>query len=225
MHYAYLIAYRARPPQEFRCDELVALINNIERLHRENPQHTYRIWVIEQGNNRPFNRGWLLNAGFLEAVRATPDAMFVHCNTDYTLPVGPLPAAMQQMPEGIHDVHGYEHALGGYCLFGADAYRQCNGFPVDLCGWGGEDIAIAKRLQIAGVPVVRYEGIYNQWVSEQRDHVRDESDNMRNIARGMDVTSETLHANGLTTTKYWIAEQSEDGCVSWRTIDGEEVPC
>jgi UDP-glucose 4-epimerase len=219
MHYAYLIAFRARPPQEFRRAELDSLIENIRQLHAANRQHTYKIWVIEQGNDRPFNRGWLLNAAFMEAVRETPDAVFVHCNTDYTLPVGPIPAPMQQTPEGVHDVHGFDQALGAYCLFGADAYRRCNGFPVDLWGWGGDDIAIAKRLVLAGVPIVRYEGLYNRWVQEQKEHFRDPSANSANIQRGLDVTADTLHDNGLTTTRYWVVSLRDEDHLSWRTID------
>jgi UDP-glucose 4-epimerase len=219
MHYAYLIAFRARPPQEFRRAELDGLIENIRQLHAANPQHTYRIWVIEQGNDRLFNRGWLLNAAFAEAVRENPDAVFVHCNSDYRLPVGPMPESMQQMPEGVHDVHGYEPALGAYCLFTADAYRRCNGFPNDLWGWGGDDIAIWKRLQLAGVPVSRDESIYNRWVQEDKNHLRDQSANNANIQLGLSVTAETLHDNGLTTVRYWIAGQREEPDLSWRTID------
>lgn len=221
MHYAYLIAFRARHPQEFRRAQLDALIENIRSLHAANPQHTYRVWVLEQGNDRPFNRGWLLNAAFLEAVRETPDAVFVHCNTDYAIPVGPMPAQLQEMPDGVYDVHGWDGnppGLGAYCLFTAEAYRRCNGFPNDLWGWGGDDIAILARMRLAGVPVVRHEELYNRWIVEA-DHPRDKSANNANTEKGLRVTTETLHDDGVNTARYWISASHDSEDVSWRTID------
>jgi len=221
MNYAFLIAYRARPPQEFRKQELEALIENIRAVMAKNPRHTYKIWVGEQDDDQKFNRGWLLNAIFNEAVREDEDACFIHVNTDYQLPVAELPGELEEMPEGFLDLHGYPLALGAFCAFSAQAYRACNGFPNDLCGWGGDDWAIWKRINLAGLKVERPPHLYNRWILEGKEHVRDQSNNADNITRGLNVDAASLRLNGASTAAYWMSRSSSPGLhgdVRWRSF-------
>ena len=212
MNYAFLIAYRARPPQEFRKNELATLVQNIRATMAKNPRHTYRIWVGEQDDDQKFNRGWLLNAVFKEAGRQDSGSVFIHCNTDYRLPVAELPGELEEMPDGFLDLHGYPLALGAFCAFSETAYVKCNGFPNDLWGWGGDDWAIWKRIELAGLKVNRPPHLYNRWIDEGKDHVRDESNNAENISKGLAVDGLSLGTNGLNTCAYWIsgAEKQAD---------------
>jgi UDP-glucose 4-epimerase len=221
MNYAFLIAYRARPPQEFRKQELEALIENIRAVMARNPRHTYKIWVGEQDDDKKFNRGWLLNAIFNEAAREDETACFIHVNTDYQLPVAELPGELEEMPEGFLDLHGYPLALGAFCAFSARAYRACNGFPNDLWGWGGDDWAIWKRIELAGLKVDRPGHLYNRWILEGKEHVRDESNNAENITKALDVTGASMMQNGANTAAYWISRSSSPGVqgdVRWRSF-------
>ena len=61
-----LISYRARGNQEFRRTQLMTAINNFKTYFELN-KIEYKIVISEQNNDNKFNRGFLLNAAFLEA--------------------------------------------------------------------------------------------------------------------------------------------------------------
>lgn len=225
MDYAFIIAYRARSPQTFRSIELEGLIDNIRSLSKLNTDHTFRVFVIEQDDDLKFNRGFLLNAGFIEAHKINANYCFVHCNTDYRIPIAPLPDIFCTMPNGFLDLHGFplqlgQHvqALGGFASFSASAYLTCNGFPNDLWGWGGDDWAIWLRTKITGVAIIKPANLYNKWVIEKHNHVRDRSDDDRNIQNALNTTFYSLAFNGVSTCKYYLNESWNDDFVSWRKV-------
>jgi hypothetical protein len=61
-----LISYRARVNQEFRRRQLMTAISNFKEYFEHN-KIEYKIVISEQNNDNKFNRGFLLNAAFLEA--------------------------------------------------------------------------------------------------------------------------------------------------------------
>lgn len=89
------------------------------------------ILVVEQLDNKPFNRGALLNIGFLETENDYPyfimhDVDMIPITADYSYPDKPTHIATQcsqfeyKMPYG-----GY---FGGVNLFTKEQFRSVNGF-------------------------------------------------------------------------------------------------
>lgn len=218
MKIAWLTVHRAMGEQLFRRKELAGWIENIRALMRANPGVLYHIYVAEQADEKGWNRGLLYNAAFQIASVDDRSVLFVHCNTDYRLPVDPLPDEMFYHGPGFLELHGFPGGLGSFCAFYAPAYEACNGFPSDLRGWGGEDHAIRKRIELAGLPMRRPEHLYNRWLKEDAGHARDETHNSANIEKGCAVTAETMWENGLSRMAHEVHSINRYGDVTWARI-------
>lgn len=218
MKIAWLTVHRAAGDQLFRRKEIAGWIANIRAVMRANPGCLYRIYVAEQADDKGWNRGLLYNACHQQAALDDRNALFVHCNTDYRIPEEPLPDEFFYHGEGFLELHGYPEGLASCCAFYAAAYEKCNGFPSDLRGWGGEDVAIRKRMEITKIPTKRPDHLYNKWLKEISDHPRDMQHNPANLEKGCAVTAETLGDNGLGRLAYEVESVRTDGDVVWARI-------
>jgi hypothetical protein len=218
MKIAWLTVHRAAKEQLFRRKELAGWIENIRAVMRVNPGILYRIYVAEQVDEKGWNRGLLYNAAFQTAAVDDRSVLFIHCNTDYRLPLESLPDELFYHEEGFLELHGYPEGLGSFCAFYASAFEQCNGFPSDLRGWGGEDVSIKKRIDLTGLLIHRPDNLYNKWLKENSDHPRDQSANQDNIAKGTAITAETLWDNGLSRMAYKVESVKEYGDTVWARI-------
>jgi hypothetical protein len=96
--------------------------------------------------------------------------------------------------------------LGGCCSFDAPSYRQTNGFPNDLWGWGGDDWAMMRRIRERNVSYCQSSVFNTKWMIENRDHVRDKKTNDTNIQLAM---TEPIEKSGLHNVKYDIMRFGE----------------
>lgn len=218
MKIAWLTVHRAMGEQLFRRKEIAGWIENIRAVMKANAGILYHIYVAEQADDKGWNRGLLYNAAFQIASVDDRNVLFIHANTDYRLPVAPLPDEFFYHGEGFLELHGFPGGLGSCCAFYAKAYETCNGFPSELRGWGGEDHAIKKRIELAGLPIRRPEHLYNRWLAEDTAHPRDEAHNAANIEKGCAVTAETMWDSGLSRMAYEIHSQHRYGDVTWARI-------
>lgn len=98
--------------------------------------------VCVRCDQRPFNRGLVKNAGFLEADPDDGDTVCFH-DVDIMPATPTYPACEDAMT--VRHLYGHRHCLGGVLLMQAGLFRRANGFPVDQWAWGGED----RQLQVA----------------------------------------------------------------------------
>ena len=116
-----------------------------------------RILIVEQSDGRKFNRGALLNAGFL-LTRGDFDWFIFHDvdllpsdelvrETYFKRPATPDPLHIG----GVWDRYKYETYFGGITAFSRSTFEQLNGFPNFIYGWGGEDDVLYFRLLKAGL--------------------------------------------------------------------------
>lgn len=116
-----------------------------------------RILLVEQSDGRKFNRGALLNAGFLltrcdfnwfifHDVDLIPSDELVR-ETYFKRPATPDPLHIG----GVWDRYKYESYFGGITAFSRSTFEQLNGFPNFIYGWGGEDDVLYFRLKKAGL--------------------------------------------------------------------------
>jgi len=110
----------------------------------------YTMWVVEQADTRPFNRGALLNAGFILAEAAGID-VFALQDVDFV----PLPSSahlyLTPLYDGPRHLLGRVDSAGGAVLFTREQFRLANGYPNGFWGWGFEDHDLLNRLECAGL--------------------------------------------------------------------------
>jgi len=170
----------------------------------------HKVFVIEQSDDdRKFNRGKLLNLGFILA-RNEGFNVFVFHDVDL-LPQTVISKWYLEKPAVGHPIHiarcwsRYNQSktyLGGIVSFCSEDFERIDGFPNLYWGWGGEDDELSKRVSTAGLTVVGPERtIPNavvdleemsldqklQWLRENREvkcnikwEVNDEHDKFRN---------------------------------------------
>lgn len=134
----------------------------------------YRVLVVEQDKDLPFNRGAMKNIGFLLG-RAESDYTCFH-DVDY-LPIW-ADYSYPELPTGIvwygaearQVAHGrsagmiYHKSLdfffGGVFLTPNKTFAQVNGYANDYWGWGYEDVDLVNRFKANGIDVVRRKGTF-----------------------------------------------------------------
>jgi len=215
--YVCLMAYRARHPQEFRREEMRNMIANWKeyfRIHDKDLQ----IMIVEQDNDKPFNKGLLWNAAFLEAEKyfdGVSPKYYMHNNSDNLINMGePFPPDVASPDVGFTDIRRVPHLdeyiggnmLGGCCLFDGPSYRETNGFPNNIWGWGGDDWALMRRIRERNVPYKRSVVFNSNWMIENRDHVRDKKANDQNIQIAL---TEPIEKSGLNDCTYNIMRFGE----------------
>ena len=133
----------------------------------------YRVFIIEQENGLPFNRGALKNIGFVVG-REHSDYTCFH-DVDY-LPVwadyswSDTPAAIvwhgaetrlwSLKHPGRRLGHKIEDFFGGVVLTPNALFEQVNGYANTYWGWGWEDSDLKHRYQSAGITFTRRKGSF-----------------------------------------------------------------
>jgi hypothetical protein len=177
---AVIVPFREQPEQN-RGLQLARFAEELPRFLRSAaiapPLAAFHVIVVEQSaDGYKFNRGKLLNAGFLAAVASSgeraarfglppqPAAFDAFCFHDVDLlpgpPLGPW-YARRPAPRPLHIGAAWTRYpsaayVGGILTLSARDVRAANGFPNDFWGWGGEDDEMRARLGDAGLlPVER----------------------------------------------------------------------
>jgi len=145
-----------------RVGVIVPYRDRKEQLHRfidhtskylSNRNFDYFIIVVEQLDNKEFNRGKLLNVGFKEARKKRCDYVVFHDvdmlaeKVDYSFSEIPMHLASDRLP--------FDHYFGGITLFPVDYFEKINGFSNVYWGWGFEDDDLRYRCIEKDVPLVR----------------------------------------------------------------------
>jgi hypothetical protein len=121
----------------------------------------WRVYVIEQLGEQPFNRGALLNAGFLLAEPQSDyvcfhDVDYLPVWADYSYPFQPTRLIWHGLTVG----EDRENFFGGVVALDNRHMRAANGYPNRYWGWGFEDVEFAWRLRAAGLAIEHRDGTY-----------------------------------------------------------------
>lgn len=197
-------------PYRDREDHLYKFLPHI--LHYLNvKQIDHRIYVIQQSCGRPFNRGRLLNVGFIEADHECDyfvfhDVDMLPIDVDYSYEENPTHLAASASQFGYQ--LPYEGYFGGAVLFSRDAFQKVNGFSNEYWGWGAEDDDLLYRCHKAGYQVCRrLPGVFDS-LTHPRDILQ--SDYEKNIDRIRLMQSGTLdwRSEGVNSCKYQVVERT-----------------
>ncbi|XP_062615875.1 beta-1,4-galactosyltransferase 4-like [Saccostrea cucullata] len=154
-HLAIVIPFRDR--EEHLC---ILLKNLIPMLMLQLTE--FRLFVVEQTGNGTFNKGRIMNAGFLEAMKTynfdcvifhDVDLIPEHDGNLYDCGDHPrhLSVAIDKMSYKLM----YSFLVGGVLGFRPDQFRRVNGYSNAFWGWGGEDDDMALRIVYSGLRIMR----------------------------------------------------------------------
>ena len=153
--YIIIIPYRNRQSQlEKFITETVPLFQKILK--------SFKVVIVEQADGKLFNRGSLLNIGFVEYKKHAK--WFFNHDVDYY----PTETCIEQYylntpPNELDktdNVIGFVgiitppcDTLGTIIKFHGDYFERCNGYPNNFWGWGVEDKALQNRVELFNIPI------------------------------------------------------------------------
>ncbi|XP_078329949.1 beta-1,4-N-acetylgalactosaminyltransferase bre-4-like isoform X2 [Crassostrea virginica] len=153
---AILIPFRKRE------EHLQILLNNLHPfLYKQ--QLDYTVYVVDQVDEKPFNKGKLYNIGYTEAKKNNHTCYVFH---DVDL-----------IPENDHNLYGcvrspmhlsraidkYNYSLpddkliGGVSAWRTEEFERVNGWSNLFWFWGGEDDDMSYRIMANRLPIYRFQ--------------------------------------------------------------------
>jgi len=187
--------------------------------HMENSEFLrdldYEIVIVEQ-DDKPFNRGKLLNVGALESPYADyycfHDVDMLPITSDYTYTPNPTHLAAEAEQFGYK--LPYNRYFGGVTIFDKHSFIKANGYSNDYWGWGAEDDDVMLRCVLNGIPTSRKNGRYRS-LSHERNIIKDLYDeNLKKYysfssQEGQKDAMSKINLDGLTTLEYEILEEKK----------------
>ncbi|XP_034830673.1 beta-1,4-N-acetylgalactosaminyltransferase bre-4-like [Maniola hyperantus] len=152
---AILVTYRKRQSQ---LDIFIPYMHNF--LRKQNIH--YKIYVIEQQDDKPWNKGLLYNIGAKQAIAENFPCLILHDVDLLPLDESNLYACLHQprhMSASIDKfrfVLIYKTLVGGVLAITSDQYKKLNGFSNRFQGWGGEDDDFATRIMENKLDILRF---------------------------------------------------------------------
>lgn len=152
---AIIVAYRNRQRQ---LDIFLPYMHNF--LRKQNIH--YRIYLVEQQDEKIFNKGILYNVGAKVAIRDKFPCLILHDVDLLPLDANNLyvcanePRHMSASIDKFRFVLPYDYLVGGVLALKSEQYVQVNGLSNRFEGWGGEDDDFSWRLSSHKINVIRY---------------------------------------------------------------------
>jgi hypothetical protein len=205
---AIVIPFRARE------EHLAVLLRHLHPILKRQQLH-YRIFVVEQDKKYKFNKGKLINAGFLEIQRLFPYSCFVFQDVDLVPEDDRIDYACKQSPmhlAGLIDKFNYtlhsQNAFGGVVSFSTNDYKKVNGFSNLFWVWGGEDDNLYRRVVLNGLishreclQIARYTMLKHT----NRMYTRTANDHYEG-KKSMRMAIQHANADGLNSVSYHLTE-------------------
>ena len=196
---AFIVPYRARE------EHLKLFVPHYKRLF---PQAD--IYIVHQLGNGYFNRGSLLNIGFIYAEHkadafdlADIDMLAVENEVDYSFPKSAthLASSVSQ----YNYVLPYPEYFSGHVLLTSEHMRSVNGFYNDYPGYGCEDDCFYRSFTERNLPVERR---YGRYESLPHERIIDKDEDIREMFnKNWEVSSRPRDfSNGLESCKYEIED-------------------
>jgi predicted glycosyltransferase involved in capsule biosynthesis len=106
----------------------------------------YELIVVEQDGAKTFNRGKLLNIGFIYSKKLNCDYVVFHdidmlpIDVDYSYSPHPVQLSTKFISEDpTFNRIVFDEYFGGVTLFPTNIFETINGYPNEYWGWGYED--------------------------------------------------------------------------------------
>ena len=191
-------------PFRNREQHLVKFIPHMEKFLKDE-EIPFEILIIEQGDNKEFNRAKLLNIGYAEFpdfdYYAFHDVDMLPVDSDYSYINGPTHLASRA--EQFDYKLPYDGYFGGVTLFDKESFVKINGYSNEYWGWGAEDDDVLLRCSIMGIPTFRKDCEYLSLSHERKiDSVPYWTNVNKLRSFQSNPTADSIMSDGITTLKY-----------------------
>jgi hypothetical protein len=135
-------------PYRNRENHLNLFCRQMEYILEETSIQSHQILIIEQKDNRDFNRGAMKNIGFLLVREKYPDDyhnITLVFNDIDTMPFVKNTFPYQTIHGNVKHFYGFQFALGGIVSITGKDYETIGGFP-NFWAWGFEDNELQNRV-------------------------------------------------------------------------------
>jgi predicted glycosyltransferase involved in capsule biosynthesis len=177
----------------------------------------YRIYIVEQSKNKPFNKAKINNIGFLESVKENKDVERYLFNDVDNYPKDKDIIPYKTSLNSVHHFYGDKRWLGGFYTISKTIYEKINGYSNDFWGWGGEDGDFLNRLNVFNIPIDR-----NVFFNRRSTNLIQDEKNERRLAISYDEfrkkkavkiksylkDKNNVYLDGLTTCDYHILKKN-----------------
>lgn len=160
------------------------------------------ILVVEQTGTKPFNRGKLLNIGFLEergTYYAFHDVDMLPIQADYSFPESPAHLATKAEQFGFR--MPFAEYFGGVTLFSREDFERCNGYTNEMFGWGAEDDDLRNAVLACGLQIQSRQCTYRSLSHPRKIDSKLHQENCRRLKEGRSA------GDGLTGCTYTVVER------------------
>tara|TARA_Y100000389_G_C17470094_1_gene529602 strand:- start:7328 stop:8098 length:771 start_codon:yes stop_codon:yes gene_type:complete len=153
VHTVFVVPYRNRSEHKAKFLDYYNKLTTI----RDEWGKGVRLLIVEQDDDRPFNRGAMKNIGALHVHRLwgrdNGNITLVFHDID-SLPVFPLTIDFSCKRHNVNHIYGNSSALGGIFSIRIQDFFRAHGFP-NIWGWGYEDNIMTERTTRIGLSVNR----------------------------------------------------------------------
>ena len=149
-------------PYRNRYQQLSTFRRNIKK-HLSDKDLKYELIVVEQDDSKAFNRGKLLNVGFIYAKKLKCDYVIFHdvdmlpIEVDYSYSDIPLHMSTDFIETEEFKRIVFDEYFGGVTLFPKNMFEQINGYSNKYWGWGYEDSDLLHRCKLEKLPLLKKE--------------------------------------------------------------------
>ena len=182
-------------PYRDRLDHLRVFVSHMESFLRDRP---FRLLIIEQADEKPFNRGKLCNVGF--TLTSTQERLCLHdvdmlavddsCDYSPFSNTTHLAGCVQQFGFRMP----YAEYLGGVLLVTRPEFERANGYSNEYWGWGNEDDDLYMRYRLSGSQIIQKPGRYLSLL-HPTSHASDE--NNEHLARALAFAAAQITDSGM----------------------------
>ena len=149
-------------PHRDRIKHLQQFIMHIQSMSKLISNNKLDIYIIDQNNADKFNRGFLLNIGYLIAKKHHSYDRYIFHDVDSYPDEELFKLYFKYINYNIHLASpnlGYKYNFytffGGVIAFKKEDFEKINGFPNTFFGWGGEDDALFNRCAKYDIEIYR----------------------------------------------------------------------
>lgn len=187
-----------------RCGIIIPFRNREDHLRQSTPvlKQFGHIYVIEQLDDKPFNRAKLINCGYLEFKKefdyfAAHDCDMIPEATGY-YSYCENPCHLATMASQFDYKMPYPRYFGGVTLLPNDKFEKINGFSNEYWGYGAEDDCLRRKFEAMNITIQSREC---RFTSLPHPKNADHDLRMKNFAR---LKQPIIWGDGLTSCHYEV---------------------
>ena len=211
-------------PYKDRAKQLPKLLRQLLPILYRHYIH-FRVFVIEQDDNNTFNRGKLMNVGYIESLKYFPYSCFVFHDVDL-LPEDDRinyackssPAHLSVAVDKFFYILPYPDIFGGIEMFKQEHFQKINGFSNSFWKWGAEDDNLYYRVKNAGYTLQRQSmEIARYTMLPHKSNKKDEEFEERN--ENLKSSRRHISYDGLNSLQYHVTSKTHEPLYTHIKID------